>query len=73
MPSLVYVLHSSPKSLSPSLYNEKDSAVVLDVADPAHPGTVLRSDNDFHLKVGQSLSYQQLLNALLGGAKVISL
>jgi hypothetical protein len=73
MPSLIYVLRSPPESISHSLYDPKDSIVVLHIRNPAHPVSVLHAGQELNLKVGQTLNYEQFLNILLEGTKVITL
>lgn len=73
MLSVVYVVRSPLHTLSQALLSESSSAVVLSLEDPLLPGKVLRVTHETQFKEGESLSYEQILEILLGSTKVIAL
>lgn len=73
MPSVVYVVRSPLHALSHALFSGEGSVVVLSLEDPLLPGKVLRATNDPRLTEGETLSYDQVLQILLGSRKVIAL
>jgi hypothetical protein len=73
MSSVVYVVRSPLNTLSPALFSGNGSEVVLSLEDPLLPGAVLRGTNELGLKVGERLSYDQLVAILLDTRNVVTL
>ena len=73
MLSAVYIVRSPLHTLSQALLPENSSALVLSLEDPVLPGKVLRVTNMTQFTEGERLSYKQILDILLGSAKVIAL
>jgi hypothetical protein len=73
MPSVVYVVRSPIHTLSPALFSENGSGVVLSLEDPLLPGKVLRTANDTRIQEGAHLSYEQVLAIVLDSKKVMTL
>ena len=73
MPSVVYVVRSPIHTLSPALFSENGSGMVLSLEDPLLPGKVLRTANDTLIQEGAHLSYEQMLAIVLDSKKVMTL
>ena len=73
MLSAVYIVRSPLHPLSQVLLPESSSAMVISLEDPLLPGTVLRVTNTTPFTEGERLSYEQILELLLKGTKVIVL
>ena len=73
MLSAVYIVRSPLHTLSQALLPENSSALVLSLEDPLLPGKVLCVTNITQFIEGERLSYEQILNILLGSTKVIAL
>ena len=73
MLSAVYIVRSPLHTLSQALLSENSSAVVLSLEDPLLPGKVVRVTNTTQFTEGEKVSYQQILDILLGSTKVIAL
>ncbi len=73
MLSAVYIVRSPLHTLSQALLPENSSAMVLSLEDPLLPGKVLRVTNTTQFTEGERLSYEQILEILLGSTKVIAL
>ena len=71
--SAVYIVRSPLHTLSQALLPENSSAIVLSLEDPLLPGKVLRVTNTTQFTEGERLSYEQILELLLKGTKVITL
>lgn len=73
MSSVVYVVRSPLHALSPALFSGNGCEVVLSLEDPLLPGKVLQGTDELELKVGEKLSYDQLVAILLDTRKVVTL
>jgi hypothetical protein len=73
MSSAVYIVRSPLHTLSQALLPENSSAMVLSLEDPLLPGKILRVTNTTQFTEGERLSYEQILEILLGSTKVIAL
>lgn len=73
MLSAVYIVRSPLHTLSQALLPENSSALVLSLEDPLLPGKVLCATNINQFTEGERLSYEQILDILLGSTKVIAL
>jgi hypothetical protein len=73
MSSAVYIVRSPLHTLSQALLPENSSAMVLSLEDPLFPGKILRVTNTTQFTEGERLSYEQILEILLGSTKVIAL
>jgi hypothetical protein len=73
MSSAVYIVRSPLHTLSQALLPENSSALVLSLEDPLLPGKILRVTNTTQFTEGERLSYEQILEILLGSTKVIAL
>jgi hypothetical protein len=73
MSSVVHIVRSPLHSLSPALFSEDNSAVVLSLEDPLLPGKVLRVTNNIDVIEGGRLSYEQVLAIVLESKKVMIL
>jgi hypothetical protein len=73
MPQIVYIVRSLLYRLAPALFAGDDSTLVLSLEDPHLPGRVVHTTPDFHLAEGETLSYDQVLNIILGSRKVMAL
>ena len=73
MPSVVCIVRSPLHTLSPALFSEEGSVVVLSLEDPSLPGKVLRATNSTGLTEGERLSYEQMLAIVLKSEKVMTL
>ncbi len=73
MLSTTYIVRSPLHALSQALLPENGSAMVLSLEDPLLPGKVLRVTNTAQFTEGERLSYEQILEILLGSTKVIAL
>jgi hypothetical protein len=73
MSSAVYIIRSPLHTLSQALLPENSSAMVLSLEDPLLPGKILRVTNTTQFTEGERLSYEQILEILLGSTKVIAL
>ncbi len=71
--SAVYIVRSPLHTLSQILLPEKSSAIVLSLEDPLLPGKVLSVTNTTQFTEGERLSYEQILELLHKGTKVITL
>ncbi len=73
MLSAVYIVRSPLHTLSQALLPENSSAMILSLEDPLLPGKVLSMTNTTQFTEGERLSYEQILELLLKGTKVITL
>ena len=78
MSSPLYLLRRPPDSIPLTLYSHSGlQDPVLAVGKSDHPPspvvTVIRSGEGGNLANGKDLSYQQLLDVLLGGHRIIAL
>lgn len=73
--SLVYLLRS-PSQISPALYQDRGTALVISIEDLSlvpRQGKVVTAPPECKLKVGESLSYKELINLLVNCDKVVTL
>jgi len=73
MLSTVYIVRSPLHTLSQALLPENSSALVLSLEDPLLPGKVLCATKINQFTEGERLTYEQILDILLGSTKVIAL
>lgn len=73
MPPVVYVVRSPIHALSPALFSENGSGLVLSLEDRLLPGKVLRTANDAQIQKGAHLTYEQVLAIVLASKKVVTL
>ncbi len=73
MLSTTYIVRSPLHALSEALLPGNSSAMVLSLEDPLLPGKVLRVTNTTQFTEEERLSYEQILEILLGSTKVIAL
>lgn len=80
MSSLVYILRSPAHMMAPALYLSDNSSVVtlgiegaVNSVIPSQPAEVLKSGATLHFKVGERITYKQLLDVIIEAEKVITL
>lgn len=80
MSSVVYVLRSPVQTMASVLYPSDDPGVVtlgiegaVSTMVPSQPSEVLKSGDVLHFKVGERLTYKQLLDVIIEAGKVITL
>jgi hypothetical protein len=80
MTSLLYILRSPVSTLSPSLILPDDPTIAilgiegaLTSISQSHPAQVLQAGSVPSLKIGERLTYRQLLDVLMTRGKVVTL
>ncbi len=70
---VVYVVRSPLHTLSQALLSENSSDMIISLENPLLPGKMLSVTNNTQLAEGENLSYEHILEILLGSEKVIAL
>ena len=73
MSSVIYLLRTSLRTISTSLYQDLGSVLVISMEDTSLPAKVVKTTPQYTLTEGEQLSYEQLLGLLVKADKVVTL
>ena len=73
MMSVLYLLRSPSQVVSPALYQNPGTALVISMEDTTQPAKIVKAPPECVVKAGESVSYEQLMALLVETGKVVTL
>jgi hypothetical protein len=73
MSSVIYLLRSPSQVISPALFRNSNSTLVISIEDTSLPAKVVKTTPRCSLREGEGLSYGQLMGLLVETEKVVTL
>lgn len=73
MTSVLYLLRSPSQVVSPALYQNRGDALVISVEDMTQPARIVKAPQEYGMKTGESVSYEQLIALFVKSEKVVTL